>query len=354
MRRHLMAVLALAGALCLSGCLSSGPGGARHTPDYQGSDKVLVPNKGWPCGMAEGIPVPERGAPVFEATLQLDQVYDLGRTPYGQRQVAVIEGGTVTGQKITGSVMSGALDFQLSFPNGAMEIEQVFVLRTSDGKYIYMRSAGTAADKSDVRVVPDFEAPNASNYAWLNSGKYVARRVVNADAKTMKLSVFEVSSVAVSADAANSIHVAKPADVQDQPWDYRKAAVGERRGEQMISENVTLGASQSVGASKRGGRNIIPITGGTLSGKITGKVLSGGADYQSLGNPASLDARYLWQTGEGDVILVRNAGPMASLVPTFEVRVDSKYAWLNKGTYSSSSPGMGAGGVSLRFYETTP
>jgi hypothetical protein len=49
---------------------------------------------------------------------------------------------------------------------------------------------------------------------------------------------------------------------------------------------------------------------------------------------------------------VRNAGPGAQLVPVFEVRKDSKYAWLNKGTYLSSPPGMGQGGVSLTFYES--
>jgi hypothetical protein len=103
----------------------------------------------------------------------------------------------------------------------------------------------------------------------------------------------------------------------------------ERRGGQLITENVTLSGSQSVGARKNGGRNIIPITGGTLSGRITGKVLPGGADYQKMGNPFTLDARYLWQTDEGDVIIVRNAGPISKLVPTFEVHVDSKYAWLD-------------------------
>ena len=319
-----------------------------------GADKTLVPGKGWPCGMPDGIPVPERGVPVFEATMQLDQVYDVGRTPFGQRVVFVVQGGTVTGEKINATVMSGGLDFQLSFPNGAMEIEQILVLHTSDGKYIYLRGAGTAADPTDVRIVPDFEAPNASSHAWLNSGKYVARRVVDRAAKTMKLSVFEVSSVAVAASEKDSIRVTKPADLPDQPWDYRKAAAGEQRGELFITENVTLAASQSVGAAKKGNRNIIPITGGTLSGKITGKVLPGGADYQNLGNPATIDARYLWQTSEGEVIIVRNAGPMASLVPIFEVRVDSKYAYLNKATYLSSSPGMGAGGVMLRFFESTP
>ena len=302
--------------------------------------------------MAEGIPIPELGALVFEATMKLDQIYDLGRTPFGQRRVYVIQGGTVTGEKVNGVVMPGGLDFELCFSNGVMEVEQVLVLKTGDGKYIYLRSAGTAANPSDVRMVPDAEAPNASSYNWLNTGKYAGRRKVDASAKTMKISVYDVANVATSIDAANSIQVTKPAGVLDQPWDYRKAAAGEQRGDQFITENVTLGQSQSVGTTKKGGRNIIPITGGTLSGKIKGKVLSGGADYQKLANPMTLDARYLWQTDEGDVIIVRNAGPMASLAPRFEVRVDSKYAWLNQGAYLSSSPGMGAGGVSLNFYES--
>jgi hypothetical protein len=319
---------------------------------YEGAAKILIPHKSWPCGMTEGIPVPERGVLVFEANMKLDQIYDVGKTPYGQRQVFVIQGGTISGEKINGSVMPGGLDFQLSFSNGGMEIEEIFVLRTGDGKFIYLRSAGTAAVRSDVRMAPDFEAPNASSYSWLNTGKYAGRRVLDLAAKTMKISVYDVSGVATAPDAKNSLHVTKPADVQDQPWDYRKAAAGEKKGDQVISENVTLGSSQSVGATKKGARNIIPITGGTVSGKITGKVLAGGADYQNLGNPMTIDARYLWQTSDGEVIIVRNAGSMGLLAPAFEVRVDSKYAWLNKGVYLSSNPGMGAGGVGLTFYES--
>jgi hypothetical protein len=319
---------------------------------YPGAEKTLVPAKGWPCGMAGGIPVPERGVLVFEAALKLDQVYDLGRTPFGQRRVFVIQGGTVTGEKVSGTVMAGGLDFELSFTNGAMEMEQVLVLKTGDGKYIYLRSAGTAADSRDVRMVPDFEAPNTSSVNWLNTGKYVGRRTVDAGARTMKISVFDVGNLATAADATNFIQVTKPADVLDQPWNFRKAAAGEQRGEQFITEKVTLAPSQSVGATKNGARNIIPITGGTLSGKIKGKVLSGGADYQKLANPVTLDARYLWQTDDGDVIIVRNGGPINLLAPRFEVRVDSKYAWLNQGTYLSSGPNMGAGGVSLNFYES--
>jgi hypothetical protein len=324
----------------------------RTGAEYRGAGKTLMPHKSWPCGMAEGIPAPERGVPVFEANMKLDQIYDVGKTPYGLRTVFVVQGGTVSGEKINGSVMPGGLDFQLSFSNGGMEIEEIFVLRTGDGKFIYLRSAGAAADRSDVRMAPDFEAPNGSGYSWLNTGKYAGRRVVDLAAKTMKISVFDVSGVTLSPDPASSVRVTKPADLQDQPWDYRKAKTGEARGDQVISENVTLGSSQSVGATKKGNRNIIPITGGTISGKITGKVLPGGADYQNLANPMTIDARYLWQTSDGEVIIVRNGGSMGLLAPAFEVRVDSKYAWLNKGLYLSSNPGMGSGGVGLTFYES--
>jgi hypothetical protein len=325
---------------------------AQEEGEYAGMKKIVIPNKSWQCGMAEGIPVPERGVPVLVADMKLDQTYRLGRTQYGQRTVYVVKEGTITGEKIKGSVMFGGLDFQLSFPNGVMEIEEIFVLQTDDGKYIYLRIAGTAADSSDVRIVPEFEAPSNSSYSWLNTGKYAGRRDVDLDAGTIKVSVFDVSGVAVKPDASNSVPVTKPSGFPDQPWDYRKASMDEKQGDQLIKENVTLGQGQMVGATGRTNRNIIPITGGTLSGKIEGKVLAAGADYQNLSNPATIDARYLWQTNDGEVIIVRNAGGFGKLAPTFEVREESKYAYLNKGLYLSSPPGMGEGGVSLTFYES--
>ncbi|HUQ51771.1 MAG TPA: DUF3237 domain-containing protein [Gammaproteobacteria bacterium] len=105
-------------------------------------------------------------------------------------------------------------------------------------------------------------------------------------------------------------------------------------------------------SGRRQRRNIIPITGGTVSGRITGKVLMGGADYQILSPPATIDAHYLWQTDDGETIIVRNGGPFGGLVPTFETRVDGPYDYLNTGSYLSSNPGMGQGGVALVFYES--
>jgi hypothetical protein len=316
-----------------------------------GAGTVIVPHQSWTCGLPAGIPSPESGTLVFEAQMTLDRVADIGQTQYGRRRVAVVQGGTLAGAKITGTVTTGALDFELTLANGVIEIEQILVLRTSDGRFVYARGAGTGPDAGDVRMVMDFEAPSASDVAWLNSGTYVARRMLNAAARTMTLRVYDVSAVAPSA-GARVIRIAKPAGVPPQPWDYRQAAPTEKRGSELIVETVTLSPSQLVGPSKRGPRNIIPITGGEVTGRITGKVLPGGADYQNLSPPATIDARYLWQTSDGQIIIVRNGGAFGSLVPTFEVRIDSPYAWLNTGAYLSSNPAMRPGGVGLTFYES--
>ena len=246
--------------------------------------------------------------------------------------------------------MPGALDFELTLANGTIEIEQTLLVDTRDGSYVYVRDAGTGPNADDVRVVLDFEAPNASEHSGLNSGSYVARRELNASAKTLRLRVYDVSSVEVG--TKNAIAIAKPTGVPAQPWNYRAKAVSERQGEMLIRENVTLAAAQSVGPSKHGNRNIIPITGGELSGRITGKVLLGGADYQNLSPPATIDAHYLWQADNGETIIVRNGGSFGSLVPSFETRVDGPFAYLNAGRYLSSNPGVGQGGVTLTFYES--
>ena len=318
----------------------------------QTSQHALIPHATWDCGMPEGIPSPEAGRLVFAIEVPLERAVAIGRTQYGLRRVAVGLEGSVNGPRLSGAVAPGALDFELTLANEAIEIEQALVLQAADGSYIYARNAGTGPNSSDVRVVLDFEAPNTSEHAWLNAGKFVARRELDTAAKTMRMRVYDVSNVTDDSGNNGSISIAKPADVAAQPWGYRIKDASEQQGEILITENVTLGASQTVGSSKRGNRNIIPITGGTLSGRIAGKILMGGADYQILSPPATIDAHYLWLTDDGEIIIVRNGGSFGALVPTFETRVDGPYAYLNTGAYLSSNPGMGQGGVSLTFYES--
>ena len=313
----------------------------------------LIPHATWDCGMPEGIPAPEAGSVVFEIDIPLERAVAIGRTPYGQRSVAIGLEGSVEGPRLTGKVAVGGLDFELTLANESVEIEQALVLQAADGSYIYARNAGTGPSAADVRVVMDFEAPNESPHAWLNTGKFVARRTLRAAQKSLHLTVYDVSGVAVASGGNAGISISKPPGVAAQPWGYRRKQDGEQQGDVLIMENVTLAPSQRVGASKHGERNIIPITGGTVSGRINGKVLMGGADYQLLSPPApTIDAHYLWETDDGELIIVRNGGGFGALVPTFETRVDGPYAYLNAGAYLSSNPGRGEGGVAITFYES--
>ncbi len=268
----------MAGAVVLAGPASQLARG-------QGTAKVLVPHASWDCGMKDGIPNPESGVLVFEVQIRLDLLARVGKTPYGDRRVAVGREGSLSGPKLAGKVMTGALDYELTLSSGAVEVEDLLVFQTDDGKYIYSRSAGVGAGAKDIRIAMDFEAPNGSASEWLNTGKYVARRILDEPAKTFTLRVYDVSNVAIKTDAVNVIRIAKPDGVPPQPWNYRQKDAAEKPGKELIVESVGLSPSQRVGASKRGNRNIIPITGGDLSGRITGKVLAGGADYQNLSGP---------------------------------------------------------------------
>jgi Protein of unknown function (DUF3237) len=268
--------------------------------------------------------------------------------------VAVGLEGRLTGPQLSATVMTGGLDFELTLPNRGVEVEDILVFKTEDGKYVYSRSAGVGPDAKDIRVAMDFEAPNGSAAEWLNTGTYVARRTLDESANTLSLRVYDVSNVPIGADAANVVRIAKPEGVAPQPWQFRQKDRAEKPGRELIVETVGLSPSQRVGPSKRGTRNIIPITGGEISGRITGKVLAAGADYQNLSAPPAIDARYLWQAADGEIVIVRNTSSvLGGLVPTFETRIDGPYAYLNSGLYLSSNPGIANGGVKITMYDST-
>jgi hypothetical protein len=347
MNRDRRTFLQMAGAAVLVGPAS-------HLARGQSTAKVFVPHASWDCGMKDGIPNPESGVLVFEVQMKLGLLARIGKTPYGDRRVAVGLEGSLSGPKLAGKVMTGALDYELTLSSGTVEVEDLLVFQTDDGKYIYSRSAGVGAGSKDIRIAMDFEAPNGSASEWLNTGKYVARRILDEPAKTLTLRVYDVSNVAVKTDAANGIRIAKPDGVPPQPWNFRQKDASEKPGKELIVESVGLSPSQRVGASKRGNRNIIPITGGDLSGRITGKVLPGGADYQNLSGPPAIDAHYLWQASDGEIIIVRNTtSALGGLVPSFETRVDGPYAYLNTGKFLSSNPGMANGGVKITMYDSS-
>lgn len=74
--------------------------------------------------------------------------------------------------------------------------------------------------------------------------------------------------------------------------------------------NVELGTQIELGQGRAGQRRIVPIIGGSASGKISGAVLNLGADWQTTyaDGAANLDTRYAIETDDGAVIEVINIG----------------------------------------------
>jgi hypothetical protein len=142
----------------------------------------------------------------------------------------------------------------------------------------------------------------------------------------------------------------------------------------VFAAHVTVGRPLELGEVGKGGRRIVPITGGEFSGpRLRGKVVPGGADWQIIRNDgvAELDACYTLETDDAALICVRNHalrhGPakvMAALAAgrtvepssyyfrgaTFFETGAARYAWIARQIIVCTGEREPAG-VKLRFYQ---
>ena len=142
----------------------------------------------------------------------------------------------------------------------------------------------------------------------------------------------------------------------------------------LFEVTATLDPPQELGKTKYGIRRIINITGGTVVGpKIKGKVLRGGADWQTVREDGTADlvAKYSLMTDDGVIIFIENSGirtapkevlarlakgedvpPSEYYMRTYakmEVKDGSKYDWLNKSIIISTGMRK-ANSVIIHFY----
>ncbi len=78
-----------------------------------------------------------------------------------------------------------------------------------------------------------------------------------------------------------------------------------------FSVNVQVGPAQELGRLGGGRRRVVPITGGDLVGPgLSGEVLAGGADWQTLRDDGVtlLQARYTVRMSDGETIGIINTG----------------------------------------------
>ena len=123
--------------------------------------------------------------PLFDITLQVPTVLDLGDTPLGRRRIATVTGGEFRGERLRGSVVGApAGDWLLQRHDGATVLDVRLLLRTDDGEHIYMSyrgvrhgppevmarlAAGAVVDPETYyfRIVPVFETAS-KKYDWMN------------------------------------------------------------------------------------------------------------------------------------------------------------------------------------------
>jgi len=113
---------------------------------------------------------------VFEEFVTLGASIHPGETPFGDRNIVPITGGTFSGPNIRGKVLSGGWDWQLATKTGCHSIQADYMIQTDDGAIINVVNKGMscASPVSNMRLctTPTFEAPLGS-HAWLNGGVFV-------------------------------------------------------------------------------------------------------------------------------------------------------------------------------------
>jgi hypothetical protein len=136
---------------------------------------------------------------------------------------------------------------------------------------------------------------------------------------------------------------------------------------------VDLASPQTIGQTPFGLRRVIPIIGGRITGeRLSGRVVPGGADWQTVGADglAELSARYTLETDDGALIDLTNTGfrhgpadVMQRLAAgeavspaSYHMRTTARlqsghesYAWLNRMVFVGTG-GRGSGHVRIDLY----
>ncbi len=145
-------------------------------------------------------------APIFTVQAELEAVMTLGRTPYGERRMVAITGGTVKGPKLNGRILPGGADWQIVRSDGAADIQARYVIEADGGARVIVDSKGLRHGPPDVleklargdtvdpahyyfRTAMRFETADAT-LGWLNRILAVARG--QRQARSVHLDVFEV------------------------------------------------------------------------------------------------------------------------------------------------------------------
>ena len=144
--------------------------------------------------------------PIFTVNADLAAILRFGRTPYGERRVIDIEGGTVSGARLKGRILRGGADWQIIRTDGTADIQARYTIEADNGGLVLVSSEGLRHGPPHVmeklgkgenvdpsqyyfRTVMRFETADPA-HAWLNNILALARGA--REAQSVRLDVYEV------------------------------------------------------------------------------------------------------------------------------------------------------------------
>ena len=121
---------------------------------------------------------------VFEVRAKIADPIVIGQVSGGTRRIINILEGTFEGPKIKGKLLPGGADWQLTRPDGDVELYARYTLKTKDGALIQVQNRVLVHISKDsksgpyIRSVIDFEAPSTSSCDWLNHAIFLGTLTV--------------------------------------------------------------------------------------------------------------------------------------------------------------------------------
>jgi hypothetical protein len=103
----------------------------------------------------------------IEAEIVLGEVQDLGN-----RRIVRVMGGKFWSADLNGTILEGGGDWQNIRPDGVVDIDTRYTLKTDDGALIYLTNQGLR-DGGYMRTFSRFES-NDPRYAWVNKRLFVS------------------------------------------------------------------------------------------------------------------------------------------------------------------------------------
>ncbi|QIK79862.1 DUF3237 domain-containing protein [Sphingomonas piscis] len=133
----------------------------------------------------------------FSARIDVAAPVEQGTIDGGRKRFIPITGGSVSGPRFSGTVMSGGGDWQTIYPGGLTKLHAQYFLKASDGTVIGITNDGVRVASAEVtakiargeavdpgsyyfRATPVFDPPPGA-HAWLRTKTFVGRGVRQPD-----------------------------------------------------------------------------------------------------------------------------------------------------------------------------